>query len=167
MPQTPDRTSAIEKIASLMRGVNIAMLTTIAPDGSLRSRPMALQQVEFDGDLWFFTGSHTPKVDQIDDDARVNVAFSHPSKQNYVSVSGRARLVNDRAKAEELWNPLLKAWFPQGLDDPELALLKVEVEGVEYWDAPSGPVAQIAGFVHSLATGKSPENIGDHEKLQL
>lgn len=167
MSEIKTRTEAIEKVSSLLEDVSIAMFTTEGPDGNLRSRPMALQQVEFDGDLWFFTGGDTPKVDQIQHDARVNVAFSHPGKQTYVSISGRAVLVRDEAKNRELWNPLYKAWFPKGLDDPNLALIKVEVEGVEYWDAPSGPVAQIAGLIHSLATGKSPDAIGDHDKLQL
>lgn len=167
MSEVKTRSEAIEKVASLLHDVNIAMLTTEGPDGNLRARPMALQQVEFDGDLWFFTGSNTPKVDQIKHDARVNVSFSHPGKQIYVSIAGRAEMVKDPEKNKELWNPMYKAWFPDGLDDPNLALIKVEVEGVEYWDAPSGPVATVAGFIHSIATGQSPKDMGDHDKLAL
>ena len=137
MPDINTRDEAIAKLAALIKDIRIAMLTTVAEDGSLHSRPMAMQQVEFDGDLWFFTGQDSPKVHEIEHEFHVNVAFADPSAQEYISVSGRARLVQDRSKAEELWNPAFKAWFPQGLDDSQLALLKVEVDHAEYWDAPS------------------------------
>ncbi len=110
----------------------VRMLTTVEPDGSLRSRPMATQQVEFDGDLWFFTGASMHKVYDIENNPPCNVAFSDPNDQNYVSMSGRAALVRDKQKAKDLWNVFYRSWFPQGLDDPDLALLRVEVDGAEY-----------------------------------
>ena len=161
-----NRQEQIDKVAELMKDIQFAMLTTVEPDGTLRSRPMATQQVEFDGDLWFFTQESSPKVDELERDDRVNVSFAAPDENRWVSVSGTAQIVHDRAKAEELWQPLLKAWFPKGLDDPELALLKINVEQAEYWDTSSSKMVQLAGFVKALATGKEYQP-GENEKLSL
>ena len=160
-----DRESAIAKLKELTEGIDFCMLTTI-DSGQLRSRPMSTQQAEFDGDLWFFTSDDTHKVEEIEKDDRVCVAYSNPSDSTYVSVSGRASVVKDRAKIEELWSPILKAWFPEGLDDPHLCLLKVSAEQAEYWESPSGTVVQILGFVKAIATGQQAD-WGDNEKLDL
>jgi general stress protein 26 len=166
MDHQPDRNASIKKLGELIEGINIAMLTTIDDDGALRSRPMGTQQIEFDGDLWFFAGASSAKAHEVRRDQRVNVSYADPDNQRYVSVSGTAKLVRDQAKLKQLWNPIFKAWFPQGLEDPDLALLKVNVEQAEYWDAPSGKVVALLGFVKALATGKRPE-IGENEKLDL
>ncbi len=156
----------VKKLGELIKDIEFAMLTTAEADGTLRSRPMATQQVEFDGDLYFFTRAGSGKVDEIERDHHVNVSYAKPDDQRYVSVSGMARLSRDRAKIEELWSPILKAWFPEGLDDPELALLKVSVESAEYWDSPSSKMVQLVGFVKALVTGESYKP-GEHEKLDL
>jgi general stress protein 26 len=166
MDNQADRNTSIKKLGELIEGINIAMLTTIDDDGALRSRPMATQQIEFDGDLWFFAGASSAKAREIWSDKRVNISYAKPDSQRYVSVSGTAELVRDQAKIKELWNPIYKAWFPQGLEDPDLALLKVNVEQAEYWDAPSSKVVALVGFVKALATGKRPD-LGENEKLDL
>lgn len=141
------------------------MLTTI-DGGHLRSRPMSTQKFEFDGDLWFFTSDDTHKVEEIQKDDRVNVSYATPDDNHFVSVSGRTEIVKDRAKIEELWNPILKAWFPDGLDDPHLCLLRVRVEQAEYWDSPSGTLVQLVGFVKALATGEEMDD-GENKKLSF
>lgn len=160
-----DRTGSIEKLKSLVEGIDFCMLTTL-DDGHLRSRPMSTQQFEFDGDLWFFTSDQTHKVEDIRRDSRINVAYSDPGGNRYVSVSGRGEIVRGREKIEELWSPVLKAWFPEGLDDPSLCLLKVAVDQAEYWDTPSGKIVQLVGFVKALATGQEM-NVGEHEKINF
>lgn len=160
------REEDIQKLASLIKDVKICMMTTVDTDGHLHSRPMATQQVEFDGDLWFFTGKSTCKASEVKYDSHVNVSFADNSGHKYVSVSGRAILVTDRAKAEELWNPVYKAWFPKGIDDPDLTLLKVEVTRAEYWDSPNGAVTYLIGLAKALATGERA-NPGEHEKVDL
>ena len=158
-----NKTEATEKLKKLIEGIDFCMLTTM-DGGKLRSRPMSTQEFEVDGDLWFFTSDKTHKVDEIKQDSRVNVAYAKPGDNTYVSVSGRGEIVRDRAKVEELWSPILKAWFPDGLDDPTLCLLKVSVEEAEYWDSPSSTIIQLYGFVKALATGKSADG-GEHEKI--
>lgn len=160
-----NKQESVEKLRELIDGIDFCMLTTI-DEGHLRSRPMSTQEFEFDGDLWFFTSDNTHKLSEIAKDPRVNVAYSQPSKDQYVSVSGRAEMVKDRAKIEELWSPILKAWFPEGLDDPHLCLMKVSVEQAESWDTPSGKIVQLIGFVKALATGQEA-GYGDNEKISF
>ncbi|MEJ7622556.1 MAG: pyridoxamine 5'-phosphate oxidase family protein [Pyrinomonadaceae bacterium] len=158
-------TESIEKLKELIEGIDFCMLTTV-DGGVLRSRPMSTQEFESDGDLWFFTSDDTHKVDEIVKDGRVNVAYSQPDKDRYVSVSGRGEISKDRAKIEELWSPVLKAWFPKGLDDPHLCLMKVSVEQAEYWDTPSGKIVQLVGFVKALVTGKEMQP-GENETIEF
>ncbi len=160
------REEDVKKLASLIKDVRICMMTTLDTSGHLRSRPMAVQQTNFDGDLWFFTGKSTSKTDEIQHDSHVNVSFANPDDNQYVSVSGRAQLVNNPAKAKELWNPAYKAWFPKGLDDPDLTLLKVSVDKAEYWDSPNSTMVQLYGFAKAIVAGERA-NVGEHEKLSL
>lgn len=160
-----EREEAIGKLNGLIKDVGIAMLTTIDGD-VLRSRPMQTQQFDFDGDLWFFTSSATHKAEEIQRENRVNVSYAEPETNTYVSVSGRASIVNDKEKIEELWKPIYEAWFPDGLDDPNLCLLKVSVEQAEYWEASSNAFVQLVGFIRAFVTGQRA-NGGDHGTVTL
>ncbi len=166
MSEQPTHSQALEKINDLIQGKKIAMLTSVSHDGSFHARPMAVLDVDFDGDVWFFTKKDAPKVDQIEDEPRVNVAYSDPSNQDYVSLAGHAKLVVDQALNKKYWQPQFEAWFPDGLDDPQLALLKIEVEGAEYWDSPSSTIAHIKGFVQTKITGEQ-QHVGDHAKVEI
>ena len=117
---------SVKKLAGLIKGIKVVMLTTVAEDGSLHSRPMVTQQVEFDGALWFITRGEAPKVGEVCHDRHVNVSYASPDDHRYVSVSGTAEVVRDAQKVRELWSPALRAWFPSGPDDPGLALLRVD-----------------------------------------
>ncbi len=155
-----------KRLTDLMKEFKFVMLTTAGADGSLHSRPMTMQQRDFDGDLWFFTSADAPKVWEANKEHQVNVSFSDPHQNTYISASGVANLVRDQRKIEELWKPAYKLFFPKGLDDPELALLKVNVEKAEYWDSPSSIVGRTFSFAKALATGKTSD-LGDHAKVQL
>ncbi len=144
------------------------MLTTVEPDGHLRSRPMQTQKAEFDGQLWFFTPIDSAKVHEVQREQHVGLSYAKPDDQIYVSVSGKASISRDRKKMEELWNPIHRAWFPKGLDDPNIGLLCVDVEHAEYWDAPSSKLVQLGGFVKAIVTGKQYQGEGsDHQKVTL
>ncbi len=150
-----NETNDVKRFAELIKEIKFAMLTTVnANDGTLRSRPMTLQEKEFDGTLWFFAGRSTAPVLDIQEEPKINLAFAHPGKSAYVSATGQAEMVIDPVKAAELWNPIYKAWYPEGLQDPELCLLKITVESVDYWDTPSSPVVQMVGFAKAILTGK-------------
>ena len=155
------------RLREIVKAVDICMLTTVGERGDLHSRPMSNNRdVEFDGDLWFFTYGSSLKVDEVNQDSKVNASFADVDNQLYASLTGRAEVVRDRAKIEELWKPELKAWFPEGVDTPDIALLKVSVERAEYWDGSQSWVAHAVGLISSLLTGR-PAELGENEKLEL
>ena len=157
-----DITQLVEKI----KDVRIAMMTTVGEGGALESRPMATQETGKDGILWFFTYADTPKVEEVEQDKQVNLSYAKPDANLFVSVSGTAQLVRDQKKVKELWKPILKAWFPNGEDDPRLALLKVEVDHAEYWDAPSGKMGGLFAALKGLSS-KGEDFGGTDVKLNM
>ena len=159
MTDDPTRT-----VADLLRGERFAFLTTVMKDGRLASRPMTLQEVEFDGDLWFFAERDSNPVRHITDSPQVNVGAG--SGGTWVSLSGDAVLVTDVAKKRELWNSAVEAWFPQGPDDDSVVLLKVEADSAEYWDSPGGRLATVFSFAKAKLTGERIEG-GENEKVDL
>jgi general stress protein 26 len=154
-----------DKLAELIKDAGVAMVTTVAGDGALRSRPMASTKHGFDGALWFFSADDSGKAGEIAVHEQVNVSFAEPKHERYVSLSGRARLLRDAAKAKEMWNPLLKGWFPGGLEDPRLALLRVEIEHAEYWDAKSSRMLVFLSLARAAVTGHPPDHLGEHKKV--
>jgi general stress protein 26 len=159
------QTNDIEKLRDMLEGIDFCMMTTI-DGGQLRSRPMSTQAAEFDNEVWFFTRDNSHKIEEIEKDNRVCLGYSNPDDNTYVSVSGRAEMTKDRAKMEELWSPILKAWFPDGLEDPNICLMKVDVEQAEYWEASSGKLVQLFGFIKALATGQEAD-YGENRKMTL
>ena len=156
---------ATQKMWELIKDIGFAMMTT-EDEGHLRARPMASAQKEFDGNLWFFTRASAHKVDEVGEDPRVGVTYAEPSKQHYVSLSGRARLVRDKGTIEAHWSEPMRTWFPKGTDDPDIAILKVEVEMAEYWDSPSSTALHAYGYVKALATGERPAG-GENQKVSF
>lgn len=167
MADQPTREEALAKLAELVKDIRFAMLVTHdASLGSLRGRPMATVNDCTDGTLYFFTSKNEAKVHEAQDSPGVCAAYADPAHNNYVSVSGRARLTTDRALMEKFYNPFVKTWFPEGLDDPEIALLAVDVEHAEYWDSPSATLVQLYGLAKVMLTGTPPEG-GENEKIDL
>lgn len=160
---------SVRKLAEKVKGIRVAMLTTMSEDGVPRSRPMGAQDMDAEGRLWFFTSADSDKAREIAKSPCVCVSYAHMGSSRYVSVSGKATVVDDREKAKELWSPLLGAWFPQGTSDPNLRLVRVDVERAEYWDAPAGKVVMLAGFIKEKLGGKPPSasKVGEHDKIGL
>jgi general stress protein 26 len=161
----PTRQESIEKVRDLIKGIDIAMLTTIEDDGSLRSRPMGTQELEFDGQLWFFTFDDTEKVSEVQRDNRVNVSYADKGRQLYVSVSGTAHMVYDRAKMEQFWQAVLKVWFPEELETPNLVLMCIDVDKAEYWES-DGKIATVIQMAKAFFTGSEYEG-GKNEKIEF
>ena len=153
------------KIWEMISATKFAMLTT-DDDGALRSRPMAASQDSFDGTLWFFTSASAHKVAEVGTNQRVNVSYADPDKQNYVSMSGDATLVRDQASIDQHWSEILRTWFPQGKQDPDVALLRIDVSQAEYWDAPNSKMVHAYGYVKARLTGTAPHP-GGNEKVKL
>jgi general stress protein 26 len=155
----------MQVVADKIKKIKTAMLVTSDEDGTLRSRPMQTLQVS-GTDLLFITGYQSGKTHEIRNDSHVNVSFADESKNVYVSISGKAHVSKDPAKIDELWNEAFKAWFPEGKDDPNVAVLRVAVNSAEYWDTPSSPVVHAIGYVKAVLTGESYQP-GDHEKISI
>ncbi len=141
-----------EKLIELMKDMPIAMMTTFGPDGP-RSVPMARQEVEPDADMWFISARETRHVEDIERDPLVTLTFS--SRDSWVAMTGRAAVVDDQAKLEELWNTFAQAWLPGGPDDPNAVLIRVDVDHAEYWDSPGGKVASLLSFAKTKLTGET------------
>ncbi len=163
-----DAKAAWEHLRNLIKDAEVAMLTTVESDDYLRSRPMITQESDEDGVLWFFTHDYRSKVDELESDPRVNVSYSKVDANQYVSVSGLGEVIYDEEKKQELWKSSYKTWFPDGVDDPQLALLKVYIEKAEFWDASTSKFVEVLGFAKALLTGKgrlpSPK---DHSTVDL
>jgi general stress protein 26 len=161
--ETQDRQDRQEKVRALVKDARIAMLTSVAPDGRLVSKPMATQDVELDGDVWFVAERDSQKVRNIEAHPHVNVAYS--DRSSWVSLSGTAAVVDDPAKLAELWNTFTDAWLEGGPENPNNILIRVSADSAEYWDSPGAKVTQIANFIKAKVTGERLE--GDNEIVDL
>ncbi len=144
---------ALKKLKKLAEEINICMFIT-DPENKQSSRPMATIKVEDNGTFWFFTHKSSGKTSEIEQEHDVHLVYSHPGKDSYMDLRGRGSVVTDRAKIEELWNPIIKAWFPQGVEDPDLCLLKVTPQSAYYWDSESGKMVEFLKIIAAAVTGK-------------
>lgn len=161
-----NKKESFEAIKEIIEEVKTAMLVTNTDDGKLRSRPMQTAELDDDFSIYFFTSKTSEKVIEIQKDQVVNLAYASPKRSEYLSISGKANTINDREKMKELWKPILKAWYPDGLDDPNLTLLQVIPENAEFWDTSSNKLIQLFEIGKALLT-KSRYSGGEHEKVVL
>jgi len=156
----------LAKIGELIKDIRICMMTTAAGDGSFDSRPMATQKGPFDGTLWFLTRQESGKVRAIAEDDHVSLLYGDPGDSKYVAVKGRASVSKDKAKIHELWNPMYKAWFPEGEDDPAITVIKVTVSEAEYWEASSSKLVMGIKYLAAAVTGGKVE-VGEQGKVMV
>jgi general stress protein 26 len=157
---------SLEKLGRLVEGIDIAMLTTRLGDGRLVSRPLRAQQLDADGALWFITDRNSHKTEEIRLQPQVNACFASDARNTYVSVAGRASVIFDKAKLLELWSPEMSVFYPRGIDDPDLCLLRVQVESAEYWDGPGGFIGQ-ALYLAMTALTRDPGALSDNARMDL
>jgi general stress protein 26 len=151
------------KIAEIVKDVRIAMMTTVAKDGAMSSRPMAVQNAPFDGTLWFLTRSNSGKVEDVEQDQHVTLTFAEPKDSKYIAVKGTASVSQDRNKIKELWNPLYKAWFPGGENDPQISVIRVDVIEADYWEASNNKLIVLLKYAAAALTkGKMPVGESGH-----
>ena len=161
----------LKELYELIDGMEIAMMTTRAPSGRLVTRPMATQQQEDDADLWFVTNIEADKIDDIRHDPNVNLGYYDDGSKEWVSVSGKATITQDRAKIHELYAPDWRAWFGDeggekdgGPDDPRLALIFVDAETVHYMKAKHSKPVTLFEIAKGIVTGQQPD-LGRTEEL--
>ena len=161
------RKQEVATLAKLMKKIDIAMLATIGKGGYLVSRPLSTQAATFDGEhIWFMTQADSPKVAEIRRNAKVNVAYASKDANTYISAAGDARVVRDQAIIDSLWSDALKAFFPNGPNDPKLTLIEVRVRTIEYWDGPGSWIGKAATYLAALVTGND-DLMGDNRIVDL
>ncbi|SDF38989.1 MULTISPECIES: pyridoxamine 5'-phosphate oxidase family protein [unclassified Duganella] len=157
----------INTIAAKIKHIRFGMFTTMDHANVLSSRPLTVQQIDGEGNMWFFSSDEADYTQELTLHPEVNVSFSSPDEHLYLSVTGQAFLVRDRAKARELWNPLVRAWYPGGLDDPHLTLIRVRIQTAEYWDASTSKMKQLVQLARTAVTGRAPVGMGKHTTICL
>ena len=157
------------KLWELIKDIRFGMFTHRHANGMMHSQPLTTQNKGMDegNKLYFFVSRSGEVAGQIVHDANVNVAYADPGSDSYVSVSGKALILEDMAKKETLWTPMAKAWFPGGPADPDVALVEVQISHAEYWDVKESKMVQIAKMLTAAVTGKPPEGMGDHKEVRM
>lgn len=147
-------TEGIEKLKELVKEIDICLFcTNLKTDDGATCRPMAAQEVDENGNIWFFSDIHSEKNAEIQQDKKVQLFFSHPGKSSYLVVNGEAEIIVNREKTEEIWSPLVKTWFKEGKDDPNLSIIKVATSTAYYWDTEGNKMINFFKMVASIATG--------------
>jgi general stress protein 26 len=160
-----EQQSAIARITELVEDIDFTMLTTIDGAGNLVSRPMSTRKMDAQGDIWFFTSDESKAADEAEGGSAVGLSYCDAKGMRYVSVAGRGTIVHDRARMEELYSPSLDIWFADGLDTPDIALLRVTPIECEFWEPKHGKVVMAAGMLKALVTKETPDDTMRHERI--
>jgi general stress protein 26 len=161
-----EKENDIQLLKDKISDVRICMFGTIDLEGHLSSRPMGTAKVEDDGSIWFFSNEYSLKSKEISKDNEVLLSYSNPSNNTYIYVNGRAELVDDYEKKKEYFSPPVKVWFPKGVDDPALTLIKVTPKVAEYWDSSSSKMVVAFQMIKAIITGEKGD-IGKHDKIEF
>jgi general stress protein 26 len=152
-------------IWDLIKEIKIGMLVTHDDlESKLRARPMSLVQNEYDNTLFFFSDREDAKAYEIKLDRDVCLTFGDPDSQTYVSLSGKANIIEDQKLIDRYWNKNVATWFPKGKDDPNLALLEIKIESGEHWKADENKLIQLFKIAKANIKDESPD-IGENEKF--
>ena len=165
---TQQHTASEATLWDLIKDIRFAMFTTRNADGRLQARPMTTQNSKLDEEniLWFFMSRKSEPAVDLAALPEVCVIYADPGKDSWVSVSGQAAVVEDEAKKKQLWNVMTKAWFPQGVDDPDLALVQVRIASASYWNVKENQVVQLLKMAAAVVTGKPPK-MGEHADVKM
>ncbi len=158
-----------EQLWEMIKDIKFGMLVTCNDDGHLHARPMTTQNSRLDEDatLWFFMSRRGEAMADLQSEPSVCMVYADTDKDSYVSVSGRASVSEDRGKKEQLWSPMTKAWFPGGIDDPDLRLVRLDIAHADYWDVKDSKLVQLWRMARAAVTGNPPHDMGEHERVQM
>jgi len=166
MEKNLEQQKALKKFKKLVEKIRTCMFITNSISEHEHTRPMATMEVEDNGTLWFFTDIRSIKVEEVNMDRTVHLTYAHPGKESYLDVWGNASVITDKQKIKDKWSAIVKAWFPDGVNDPNLALLKVQPTEVYYWDSETGKMIQFLKMAASIVSGQRLAD-GAEGKLSL
>ena len=151
-----EQQQAVKKLRELAKDIDMCLFcTNLKRDDGATCRPMSTQEVDDNGDIWFFSGKDSDKNREIAADKKVQLFYSHPGKNSYMVVNGEASISTDKTKIDELWSPLVKAWFTEGKEDPNISLIRITNINAYYWDTKGNRMINFFKMVASAATGKT------------
>jgi general stress protein 26 len=158
-----------EHLWKLIKDMRFGMFTTRHENGHLHSRPMTTQNRRDDTDdsLWFFMSRSSEPFADLQREPQVNVGYADPGSDSYVSVSGVAEPVEDPQQRKALWSTVNEAWFPNGPDDPDVALVRVRITHADYWDVKQSKVVQLFKMAKAAVTGQPPTDMGDRGQVRM
>ena len=158
-----------EVLWDLLKDTRFCMLAHRHADGTLHSHPLTTQNktLEEDGCLYFFVARSSEVGQRLQQDGNVNLAYVNPGKDTWVSVTGTARVLDDLAKKKELFNPIAKAWFPDGPEDPGMELVEVRIDQAEYWNVKENKLLQLLKMGTAAVTGSRPRKMGEHGEVEF
>lgn len=157
---------AVDKIREMIDHTKVCFFTTHLDESPLPTRPMFTQEVDNEGNIWFFSDDDSEKNLDIKDDSRVQLLYANPSKSEFLSVYGHAMISRDRTKIEELWSPMAKAWFKGGKDDPSLSIIQVIPDEAYYWDTKNNKMVSLLKIITSIASDTRSNDDGIQGKLR-
>jgi len=149
---------AVKKMQELVKHNSMCLFSTQTEFAPIPTRPMNTLEVDDEGNFWFMSAIDSHKNQEIHADHRVQLFFSNPGDAEYMTVYGTAQVTRDRRRIEELWSPLIKAWFTEGKDDPRISIIKVIPEEAYYWDTKSNKMVAVMKVMVSALTGKTMDD---------
>ncbi|RYG00445.1 MAG: general stress protein [Chitinophagaceae bacterium] len=148
----------VKKLQDIAKDADICLFATDLSSLPISARPMSTQKVDENGTIWFLSSRSSSQNSDIRNDSRVQLFYSHKGSAEYLSVYGEAEIIQDKTLAEELWTPIAKAWFTEGVDDPELTIIKVEPSDAYYWDTKNNKAVSLLKIIAGAVTGKTMDD---------
>jgi general stress protein 26 len=158
---------ALLRTKALVEKVKFCMMTTRTPEGRLLSRPMTTQEMDEEGNLWFFALDDSEQTFAFDFDESVNLAFASPENSIFISITGAGTIVKERKQIESLWRSAMGTWLAEEKMDPRLCLIKVHPHSAEYWDGPTSKVTELFGIAKAMLTGEPFRPGFEHGKVTV
>jgi general stress protein 26 len=147
---------AVEKIKEVVKRAQTCFFcTAVSRSGPEPSRPMSVQQVDDEGNLWFLSANDSHKNQEVAADPAVTLYFQASAHSGFLQLNGRATVTTDKAKIKELWEPIVRTWFTEGVDDPRITVIRVAPAGGYYWDNKHGNAVAAVKMLVGAAIGKT------------
>ncbi|MEO8720025.1 MAG: pyridoxamine 5'-phosphate oxidase family protein [Ginsengibacter sp.] len=146
---------AAKKIKELADGNTCFFCTGIITGKTITTRPMSVQKVDDEGNLWFLSAKDSHKNQDIASDPKVQLFFQGSSLSDFLTIYGNATISTDKTLIKELWEPILKAWFTEGEDDPRISVIKVSTDSGYYWDNKHGDAIALLKIAAGAVMGKT------------
>lgn len=145
---------ALEKLQHLVDKIDVCMFCSAVNDGEMHAVPMSRQEVDNTGSIWFLLSFESDTCKNVAKDPRVNLLFANASDYNFLAIKGHATISHDKERIKKYWNKFVEAWFEKGVDDPNIRVMKVDVEDAHYWDNKANKLATMIQLASSAITGK-------------